>query len=198
MRVENRRVVSSPRLPASYRRPAAGRLRDNDAEEPALVADASVQGSTLAARGVCRESSGRSLSSMEKICLARCRERDRGSASSEKKTNRGWLPTHGSTATLWSFLKESKSSATEAATAETAMAKASAPIATVEDPYRRAVVAIVGVVRSATPIGTATRVIRWVRNRVTAGVTAGTLPERARVAVVIGTGGLKGLAAVFC
>ena len=86
----------------------------------------------------------------------------------------------------------------EAAMAETAVAKASAPITTIENPYRRAVITIVGVVRSATPIGTATRVVGRVGNRVTARVTAGALPERARVAVVIGTDGLKGLTAVFC
>lgn len=82
--------------------------------------------------------------------------------------------------------------------AEAAMAKASAPIATIEDPYRRPVIAIIGIVRSATPIRTASRVVGRVGNRVTARVTAGARPKRTRVAVVIRTDGLKGLAAVFC
>ncbi len=82
--------------------------------------------------------------------------------------------------------------------AKAAMAEASTPIATVEDPYRRPVVAIVWVVRSATPIRTAARVIGWVGDRVTARIPAGARPERARIAVVIGTDGLKSLAAVFC
>ena len=90
----------------------------------------------------------------------------------------------------------------ETAMAETVVAKASAPITTIEDPYRRAVITIVGVVRAATPIRTATCVGRRVGNRVTgrvtARVTAGALPGRARVAVVIGTDELKGLTAVFC
>jgi hypothetical protein len=81
---------------------------------------------------------------------------------------------------------------------EAAMAEASTPIAAVEDPYRGSVVAIVWVVRPATPVRTAACVVGWVGDGVTARVTAGARTERARIAVVIGTDGLKGLAAVFC
>ena len=79
--------------------------------------------------------------------------------------------------------------------AKATMTESATPIATIKDAYGGSV-AIVGVVRPATPIGAASRVRGRIGDRVTSCVASSTLARPVRI-VVIGSDGLESLAAVF-
>src|ERR1700756_5154025 len=110
-----------------------------------------------------------------------------------------WMVAHPRrSAPFLCVVQRKENSAMETAMAETVMTPTAAPKAPVIEADRRPVKAVVGVVRPATPIRTATRVVRRrISNGVAARIAVGSLARRAPGIVVIGTGGLKGLAAVF-